>query len=156
VDYSIAAPGHCIGARARSRRITSQRNERMAKQFLNPPELGAMGGPYSHGVRAGDTLWVSAQAGHDAHGKLIGANEPEAQCRAIFERIGAVLAAGGARPTDVVMVRGFLKHRDCIEATWKVRKEFFGAHRPASTTFMVSDVEPAGALMSFEVVATLD
>jgi hypothetical protein len=53
------------------------------------------------------------------------------------------------------MVRGFLKHRDYIQATWKVRKEFFGGHRPASTTFMVSDVEPAGAMMSFEVVATV-
>lgn len=128
----------------------------MPIQFLNPPELGALDGPYSHGVRAGNTIWVSAQAGHDAAGRIAGANDAAAQCRAIFQRIGAVLAAGGAGPADVVMVRGFLKHRDYIQATWKVRKEFFGAHRPASTTFMVSDVEPAGALMSFEVVAALD
>lgn len=128
----------------------------MSKQFLNPPELGAMEGPCSHGVRAGNNIWVSAQAGQDAQGSVTDANDAEAQCRAIFRRIGAVLAAGGATPSDVVMVRGFLKHRDYIEATWKVRKEFFGAHRPASTTFMVSDVEPAGALMSFEVVAALD
>jgi enamine deaminase RidA (YjgF/YER057c/UK114 family) len=118
--------------------------------------LGALDGPYSQGVRSGNTIWVSAQAGHDAQGRLVGADDAEAQCRAIFARIGEVLAAGGARPTDVVMVRGFLKRRDCIQATWKVRKEFFGDHKPASTTFMVSDVEPAGALMSFEVVATLD
>ena len=115
-----------------------------------------MDGPYSQGVRSGNTIWVSAQAGHDAQGRLIGADDPEAQCRAIFDRIGAVLAVGGARPADVVMVRGFLRQRDCLQATWKVRKEFFGDHKPASTTFMVSDVEPAGALMSFEVVATLD
>lgn len=128
----------------------------MTKQFLNPPGLGALDGPYSQGVRSGNTIWVSAQAGHDARGRIIGGDDPEMQCRAIFSRIGAVLAAGGARPTDVVMVRGFLKQRDCLQATWKVRKEFFGDHKPASTTFMVSDVEPAGALMSFEVVATLD
>jgi 2-iminobutanoate/2-iminopropanoate deaminase len=128
----------------------------MPKQFLNPSALGAMEGPYSQGVRSGNTIWVSAQAGHDAQGRLVGADDPETQCRAIFDRIGAVLAAGGARPADVVMVRGFLKTRDCLQATWKVRKEFFGGHRPASTTFMVSDVEPAGALMSFEVVAMLD
>jgi enamine deaminase RidA (YjgF/YER057c/UK114 family) len=128
----------------------------VTKQFLNPPGLGALDGPYSQGVRSGNTIWVSAQAGHDARGRIIGGDDPEMQCRAIFSRIGAVLAAGGARPTDVVMVRGFLKQRDCLQATWKVRKEFFGDHKPASTTFMVSDVEPAGALMSFEVVATLD
>ena len=87
---------------------------------------------------------------------MVGANDPVAQCRAIFERVGAVLAAGGAAPSDVVIVRGFLKRRQDIQATWQVRKEFFGDHRPASTTFMVSDVEPEGALMSFEVVATLD
>ncbi len=128
----------------------------MAKQFLNPAALGAAGAPFSQGVRSGNTVWVSAQAGHDAQGSVVGANDPMAQCRAIFERVGAVLAAGGAAPSDVVIVRGFLKRRQDIQATWQVRKEFFGDHRPASTTFMVSDVEPEGALMSFEVVATLD
>jgi 2-iminobutanoate/2-iminopropanoate deaminase len=128
----------------------------MAKQFLNPAALGAAGAPFSQGVRSGDTIWVSAQAGQDAQGSVVGANDPVAQCRAIFERVGAVLAAGGAAPSDVVIVRGFLKRRQDIQATWQVRKEFFGDHRPASTTFMVSDVEPEGALMSFEVVATLD
>jgi 2-iminobutanoate/2-iminopropanoate deaminase len=127
----------------------------MPKQFLNPAALGEPDGPYSQGVRAGDTIWVSAQAGVDAHGRIVGEHDAQAQCRAIFARIGEVLAAGGAAPADVVMVRGFLKHRDYIQATWKVRKEFFGGHRPASTTFMVSDVEPAGAMMSFEVVATV-
>ncbi|MBI2293386.1 MAG: hypothetical protein HYU73_24290 [Betaproteobacteria bacterium] len=62
----------------------------MPKQFLNPPELGVLAGPYSQGVRSGNTIWVSAQAGHDAEGRIIGANDPEAQCRAIFQRIGAV------------------------------------------------------------------
>jgi enamine deaminase RidA (YjgF/YER057c/UK114 family) len=128
----------------------------MAKQFLNPAALGAAGAPFSQGVRSGNTVWVSAQAGHDAQGAVVGANDPVAQCRAIFERVGAVLAAGGAAPSDVVIVRGFLKRRQDIQATWQVRKEFFADHRPASTTFMVSDVEPEGALMSFEVVATLD
>ena len=128
----------------------------MAKQFLNPAALGAAGAPFSQGVRSGDTIWVSAQAGQDAQGSVVGANDPMAQCRAIFERVGAVLAAGGAAPSDVVIVRGLLKRRQDIQATWQVRKEFFGDHRPASTTFMVSDVEPEGALMSFEVVATLD
>jgi enamine deaminase RidA (YjgF/YER057c/UK114 family) len=128
----------------------------MAKQFLNPPALGAIDSAFSQGVRAGNTLWVSAQTGHDAHGRIVGANDAEAQCREIFERIRAVLAAGGAQPSDVVMVRGFLKDRGSLPATWKVRKEFFGDHKPASTSFMVSDVEPEGALMSFEVMAMLD
>ena len=128
----------------------------MAKQFLNPPAWGGSDGPFSEGVRAGNTIWVSAQAGRDAQGRIVGAGDAVAQCRAIFKRIGEVLAAGGARPTDVVMVRGFLKDRSSLNATWQVRKEFFGDHKPASTTFMVSDVEPAGALMSFEVMAMLD
>ena len=54
------------------------------------------------------------------------------------------------------MVRGFLKDRSALQATWQVRKEFFGNHRPASTSLMVADVEAEGALMSFEVVAMLD
>ena len=128
----------------------------MSKQFLNPPALGNAGDPFSQGVRSGNTIWVSAQTGLDAAGRIVAPNDPVAQCRAIFERVGAILAAGGAAPSDVVIVRGFLKRRQDIRATWQVRKEFFGGHRPASTTFMVSDVEPDGALMSFEVVATID
>jgi len=128
----------------------------MAKQFLNPSALGKVDAPFSDGVRAGNTLWVSAQTAHDAQGRIVGGNDAEAQCRAIFARIAEVLAAGGARPSDVVMVRGFLKDRSSLQATWKVRKEFFGDHKPASTSLMVSDVEPEGALMSFEVMAMLD
>ena len=128
----------------------------MARELLNPRELGEPDRPFSHGVRAGATVWVSAQASTDENGRLVGANDPEAQCRTIFRRIAAVLAAGGAGPSDVVMVRGCLKYREHIQATWRARKEFFGEHRPASTTFMVTDVEPEGALMTFEVVATVD
>jgi 3-hydroxyisobutyrate dehydrogenase len=128
----------------------------MAKQFLNPPELGEPGACFSHGVRAGNTIWVSAQVGHDPEGRIIGVDDPQAQCRAIFARIAAVLEAGGAKLSDVVMVRGFLRYREYIQATWKVRKEIFGEHRPASTSFVVSDLEAEGALMSFEVVAMLD
>lgn len=128
----------------------------MPKKLLNPAELGEPQPAFSQGVRAGNTIWVSAQAGIDAAGRVVGADDPVTQCRAIFQRIGAVLAAGGAAPTDVVIVRGFLKRRADVQATWQVRREFFGSHRPASTTFMVSDVEPAGALMSYEVVAVID
>jgi hypothetical protein len=56
----------------------------------------------------------------------------------------------------VVMLRGFLRRREYIHATWKVRKEFFAGHRPASTSFVVSDIEPDGALMTFEAVAMLE
>mgnify|MGYP003339428368 CR=1 FL=1 len=41
----------------------------MAKQFLNPASLGEIDGPFSHGVRAGNTIWVSAQSGTDAQGR---------------------------------------------------------------------------------------
>lgn len=128
----------------------------MTKQFLNPSQLGEPRNSFSQGVRVDNTIWVSAQAAQDATGRLIGADDPEAQCRAIFERIKAVLAAGGATLSDVVMLRGFLKRREYIHATWKVRREFFAGHRPASTSFVVSDIEPDGALMTFEAVAMLD
>lgn len=129
---------------------------KMAKQFLNPFQLGELQGPFSHGVRAGNTIWISAQVGQDAHGSLVGPGDAERQCRTIFERITAILAAGGATLSDVVMLRGFLRRREDIHATWKVRKELFGEHRPASTTFIVSDMDPEGALISFEVVASVE
>ena len=128
----------------------------MAKQFLNPASLGDIDGPFSHGVRAGNTIWVSAQSGTDAQGRVVGGSDALAQCRALFERIREILAAGGAAPSDIVMVRGFLKDRSVLEATWQVRREFFAGHRPASTSLMVSDVEAEGALMSFEIVAMLE
>ena len=128
----------------------------MAKQFLNPPGLGSAQGAFSHGLRAGDTIWVSAQAAMDEKGAIVGGDDAEAQCRVIFKRIEAVLKAGGATFADVVMLRGFLLRRDYVQATWNVRREVFGGHKPASTSFVVSDIEPAGALMTFEAVAMVD
>lgn len=128
----------------------------MAKQFLNPPELGEPQTAFSHGVRAGDTIWVSAQAAQDASGRIVGGDNPEAQCRVIFERMKAVLAAGGATFSDVVMLRGFLRRREYVQATWNVRREVFAGHKPASTSFVISDIDPAGALLTFEAVAVVE
>lgn len=128
----------------------------MTKQFLNPPQLGEAQASFSHGVRVDKTIWVSAQTAQDASGSIVATSDPEGQCRVILERIKAVLAEAGATLSDVVMLRGFLMRREYIQATWKVRREFFGTHRPASTSFVVADIEPAGVLMSFEAVAVLD
>lgn len=128
----------------------------MAKQFLNPPELGGAQSAFSHGVRAGNTIWVSAQAAVDVNGNVVGGDDPEAQCRVIFDRMKAVLAAGGATFSDVVMLRGFLRKREHVQATWNVRRGVFAGNKPASTSFVVSDIEPAGALMTFEAVAVVD
>ncbi|HET9425764.1 MAG TPA: Rid family hydrolase [Gemmatimonadaceae bacterium] len=63
-----------------------------------PPPAGA----YSPAIRAGDFLYVSGQVPRDpVTGETIGATVEE-QTRQVVKNLEAVLAAGGAKLTDVI------------------------------------------------------
>ena len=110
---------------------------------------------YTDAVRAGDFLFVSGCVPVDAHGRLVGGDDVVAQAERVFEQIGAVLAAAGARPADVVKVTVFLTDVDERPLVNPVRVRFFGDARPASTLVEVSRLAVPGARIEVEAVALL-
>jgi 2-iminobutanoate/2-iminopropanoate deaminase len=108
---------------------------------------------YADAVLAGDALYISWIVPVDAEGALVGAGDVVAQARQVFATMGRVLAAAGARPTDVVKVTVYLLDVDDRPHINPVRQEFFGAARPASTLVEISRLAVEGARLEVDAVA---
>ena len=117
--------------------------------------VDALAEPISHytdAVLAGDLLFVSGCVPVDGDGKLV-PGDVVAQARQVFVNIGAILDAVGCRFADVVKVTVFLVDVDDRRAVDTVRREVFGAARPASTLVEVSRLAVPGARVEIEAVA---
>ncbi|HUK07191.1 MAG TPA: RidA family protein [Stellaceae bacterium] len=110
---------------------------------------------YTDAVRFGELLFVSGLAPLDEHGKLIGGDDAAAQTRQVLVNLGKILSAAGARFADVLKVTVYLT--DIADRTKinPVRREFFGATRPASTLVEVSALAIPGMKVEIEAVVGL-
>jgi 2-iminobutanoate/2-iminopropanoate deaminase len=112
-----------------------------------PPALG----PYSAGVRAGDTLYVAGQAGIDpGTGEAAGPTLAE-QARQAFRNVEAVLRAGGSRPDLVVNTTVLVADISEFATVNELFEEMFPADPPARMTMQVP--LPKGLLISVGCVA---
>ena len=94
-------------------------------------------GPYSQGVVAGDTLYVSAVGPVDpATGQVVGATVEEQAARAI-ENIRAIVEAAGGTLDDVVKVTAFLSDLADFPKFNEVYQQHFKPPFPARSTFQV-------------------
>lgn len=69
---------------------------------------------YAQGVKVGDTVWLSGQAGHDEHGVF--AEDMEAQMRQTYANIGKLLAGFGLSMADVVDETLYVLDNDAASA----------------------------------------
>jgi 2-iminobutanoate/2-iminopropanoate deaminase len=110
---------------------------------------------YTDAVSAGGLLFVSGIVSVDGRGELVGAGDVVAQTRRIFEIMDAVLADAGCSFADVVRVTVYLTDVDDRTRINPVRREVFGAARPASTLIEVRRLAVPGAMVEIECVAAL-
>jgi enamine deaminase RidA (YjgF/YER057c/UK114 family) len=120
------------------------------KPVGNPPP----GLPFSPGIRAGDTLYVSGKGD-----QLPDGGHPatfEAQVRQCMKNVEATLKQAGLDFRHVVMSHVFLDKADNLAATDKVYGEFFErGHEPACATVLV-DWIPGGSHVEATCIATTD
>jgi enamine deaminase RidA (YjgF/YER057c/UK114 family) len=88
---------------------------------------------------------VSGQVPLDIEGRLVGANDVEAQTRQVFDNIAAALAAAGAGMEHVVKLTYYLTDIGDLELVRRVRADYISRDAPpASTLVQVSSlVDPA-------------
>ena len=110
---------------------------------------------FTHVVRAGRIVFVSGCVATDGQGRLVGGNDIVAQTRQVHENIKRCLAAAGATFADVCKVTVFLRNVADRERVNTVRKEYFGAHRPASTLVEISRLVRDEYLIEIEATAVL-
>ena len=87
---------------------------------------------YSQAVRAGGLLFVSGQAGWDAHLKVPESYEDE--CTLAFENLRVVLAAAGVGFEHVVDATSLHTPGTDMRTFWRIRNEFFDEPWPAWTS----------------------
>ena len=112
-------------------------------------------GPYSQGVKAGKTIYVSGQIPIDpATGEFAG-QDIETRTRQSLTNIKNILKEAGADMSDVVKTTVLLNDIADFAAMNKVYAEFFTEPYPARAAFQVAAI-PKGALVEIEAVAVTD
>jgi 2-iminobutanoate/2-iminopropanoate deaminase len=110
---------------------------------------------FTHVVRAGQIVFVSGCVATDAQGRVVGGSDIVAQTRQVHENIKRCLSAAGATFADICKVTVFLRNIDDREKVNTVRREYFGAHRPASTLVEISRLVRDDYLIEIEATAVL-
>jgi 2-iminobutanoate/2-iminopropanoate deaminase len=110
---------------------------------------------YTDAVRYGDLLFVSGVAPLDEHSRVVGEGDVVMQTRQIFLNMKKILDTAGTGFENVLKVTVYLA--DVADRTKinPVRREFFGASRPASTLIGVSELAIAGMKVEIEAVVAV-
>ena len=110
---------------------------------------------YCDAVRFGDLLFISGVPPTDANGKVVGGDDVAEQTRQVFRNMKLVLDEAGASFADILKVTVYLLDVNDRSKINPVRKEFFGAARPASTLIGVSELAIPGMKVEIEAVVGL-
>ena len=127
----------------------------MSNTALHTDKAPAAIGPYSQGIQAGNTIYVSGQIPIDpATGEFAG-QDIKTQTRQSLTNISNILAAAGASMADVVKTTVLLNDIADFAAMNEVYAQFFeGPAYPARSAVEVARL-PKDVLVEIEAVALL-
>jgi len=117
----------------------------MPKEAIHSKSAPAALGPYSQGVRAGDTVYLSGQLGLDpATGNLV--DGIDAQAHRVFMNLRAVAQAAGGELDDVVKLTVLLVDLGDFGPVNEIMATYFKAPYPARATYQVAALPKAAKL----------
>ena len=119
---------------------------------ISTPNAPAAIGPYSQGIQAGSTLFVSGQLPIDPATGAFAGEDIASQTRQSLTNIKNILAAAGASMNDVVKTTVMLKNIGDFAAMNAVYAEFFTEPFPARAAYQVAAL-PKDALVEIECIA---
>ena len=124
---------------------------------VNPTGVWPPFGTFSMAViqGGGQIVHLKGQVSLDRQGKVVGAGDMRVQVRQVLENISAVLASMGGRMGDVVSLVHYATDIDQFMATSDVRKEFFTAPFPVTTTIQVQRLYHPDLLIEITAVAEI-
>ncbi len=109
-------------------------------------------GPYSQGILAGDTLYVSGQIPVIPATGAIVSDKVEEQARQVMENVKAVVEAAGLTLDNVVKTSVFIKNMDDFGTINAVYSEYFKENCPARACVEVARL-PKDVLLEMEAIA---
>jgi reactive intermediate/imine deaminase len=125
----------------------------MPKEAIHSKHAPAALGPYSQGVRAADTVYLSGQIGLDpATGNLV--DGVEAQAHQVFRNLRAVAQAAGGELDHMVKLTLLLADLADFAKVNEIMATYFKPPYPARATYQVAAL-PKGARIEVEGVLAL-
>ena len=122
---------------------------------ISTPNAPAAIGPYSQGIQAGSTLFVSGQLPIDPATGAFAGEDIASQTRQSLTNIKNILAAAGASMNDVVKTTVMLKNIGDFAAMNAVYAEFFTEPFPARAAYQVAAL-PKDALVEIECIVSVE
>jgi 2-iminobutanoate/2-iminopropanoate deaminase len=122
----------------------------LAERKVVQPKGTPAGRPFSPGILANGTLYVSGFVGNDANGKI--PENFEAEVRQCLDNIGVVLKEAGMSFDDVVSVQVYLTDIGLFQRMNAVYMKYFKEPRPARTT--IGDIKLAAPTARVEITVT--
>jgi len=125
----------------------------MSKEAISSKHAPAALGPYSQGVRAGWTVYLSGQLGLDpASGNL--ADGVEAQTHQVFKNLRAVAQAAGGELADMVKLTILMADLADFAKVNEIMATYFTPPYPARATYQVAAL-PRAARIEIEGILVL-
>jgi enamine deaminase RidA (YjgF/YER057c/UK114 family) len=103
-------------------------------------------------------VWIAGQTACDQRGRPLGGGDVGAQAEVALANVGRALAAAGAKPADVTMLKVYVVglNRDAAaQIAARVAKFFEGVEPPASTWVGVQALMHPDFLIEIEAVAAV-
>lgn len=108
----------------------------------------------SQGIRFGNMLFISGQAGGDDDGKIV-AGGFRAQGEQAFANLRRALEAGGSSLNDVIKVTIFVTDMGKFDEVVALRRQFFSEPYPADTIAEVKALYDPEVMIEIEAIAAV-
>ena len=122
-----------------------------------PREFWSPFGAFSMAVIQGDgqVVHLKGQVSLDQAGQIVGKNDMRVQVRRTLENVRTVLASMGGRMADVVSLVHYTTEIDKFMGTGDIRKEFFSAPFPVTTTVQIDRLYHPDLMIEITAVAEI-
>jgi len=111
-------------------------------------------GPYSQGIKVGNTVWISGQIPLDPASMEMVTGDIGAEAEQVFSNLKAVAAAAGGSLDDAVKINISLTDLGDFEAVNTVMANHFNEPYPARACVQVAAL-PKGARIEVEAILSL-
>jgi len=123
-----------------------------ARRVIRPDKFPNTGLPYSPGILAGDTLYLSGQLGRDPATATLVPGGVDAETRQALVNLGEVLKAAGMDYRHVVSVTAFISDFKDFQKFNAAYRAFFPTDPPARATVQVAGLN-LGAAVEIQMIA---
>ena len=111
-------------------------------------------GPYSQGIKVGNTVWISGQIPLDPASMEMVTGDIGAEAEQVFSNLKAVAAAAGGSLDDAVKINISLTDLGDFEAVNAIMAKHFNEPYPARACVQVAAL-PKGARIEVEAILSL-